>query len=572
MQWKCGDKLDYRHDSGKWVGATVIAIDGNHQFTLSLDHYTSHRTASYSANQTRIATYKSRSGSRSETTMNQDLTIGQKVAIQPPPFVIAPYCLQQNGWRVGHIININKKSNQIRVQFRADLDGQDIEFKCWISIDDDQEFTTNHKVLGAATAADCASNRDVDELKLELEQNGNTTDSIAMDIEPLPLLEYDRDPTPDPITTEINDTTTSAMNENRNNGNKPIPLFGAITSNIDDNDTSEFMDFTFFSQSGTSTVSNRLEPITEEEDDCTLPRTPQRMQRTSITVQHQSIAAKSGREVIQIDDNSNESGDGAVPSLKGSPAQSNGLYRVVTSADHNGLEMIEIDSSSNEEDRAADSEYVAVPKDSKPQKSRTKKRGKKRKRKIMKVKKRQIRAPKLSAYNNYGEAFTSDSEEEAESSSSSEEYHPMIHEKKVRRTRRQSVRSNINGNASFQCKECHKRFPSANRLRAHEVSHRDERPFQCPECPHRSKTKHALKAHQVRHSSEKPFGCDFCQKRFKTKQSLKNHMSVHTGEKKYECKWCAAKFRTWYVFDICIQYINVCAHYHINLIRLQGFV
>uniref|UniRef100_A0A3B5PUD8 C2H2-type domain-containing protein n=1 Tax=Xiphophorus maculatus TaxID=8083 RepID=A0A3B5PUD8_XIPMA len=93
-----------------------------------------------------------------------------------------------------------------------------------------------------------------------------------------------------------------------------------------------------------------------------------------------------------------------------------------------------------------------------------------------------------------------------------------------------------------RCLLCSKTFQSAERLKAHQIVHSEERPHICSDCGASFKVLNSLKLHQRIHTGEKPYGCVECGASFSVSSSLKKHQRLHTGEKPYKCDECGKCF------------------------------
>lgn len=97
---------------------------------------------------------------------------------------------------------------------------------------------------------------------------------------------------------------------------------------------------------------------------------------------------------------------------------------------------------------------------------------------------------------------------------------------------------------SFVCKVCGKTFRRLSKLKAHKVSHRDDRPFQCVKCGKSFKCSTKLTRHVgTVHSNKRPFKCDECGKGFKTMEDMKSHGLVHKKERPWKCTDCEKSFK-----------------------------
>ncbi|XP_064644933.1 transcription factor E4F1-like [Lineus longissimus] len=73
----------------------------------------------------------------------------------------------------------------------------------------------------------------------------------------------------------------------------------------------------------------------------------------------------------------------------------------------------------------------------------------------------------------------------------------------------------------------------------------DERQHECDICKRRFKELSVLRAHMLTHTNQRDFHCPFhgCRYAFKTKGSLKRHVRRHTDERPYKCYMCDRAFR-----------------------------
>jgi uncharacterized Zn-finger protein len=128
---------------------------------------------------------------------------------------------------------------------------------------------------------------------------------------------------------------------------------------------------------------------------------------------------------------------------------------------------------------------------------------------------------------------------------------------------------------------CESRFAFQKDLKAHMVTHSDERPFGCTLCSKTFKLKGPLTAHMLTHSDEHPFKCTLCSVTFKRvsqlndhtktvhkdgnvkdvvdfphkcthpgcgtsfekKSNLKGHMAIHSDERPFKCTLCPSDFK-----------------------------
>ena len=96
---------------------------------------------------------------------------------------------------------------------------------------------------------------------------------------------------------------------------------------------------------------------------------------------------------------------------------------------------------------------------------------------------------------------------------------------------------------SFLCSKCPKTYKLSHHLKAHELTHGEEKKFCCSDCKQSFYDKKSLKSH-IKSHSEKDLFCNFCVLKFKHKSNLKSHIKTHIGEKKYKCGECQKFFLT----------------------------
>ncbi|XP_070502694.1 PR domain zinc finger protein 5-like [Chironomus tepperi] len=90
----------------------------------------------------------------------------------------------------------------------------------------------------------------------------------------------------------------------------------------------------------------------------------------------------------------------------------------------------------------------------------------------------------------------------------------------------------------YECKECEKTFTSADYLRKHQITHKDEYPYPCTVCNQKFKWLTSLQAHNMIHTQNKTMvQCKDCFKRFFNQRTLERHMNIHKNIK-YNCKIC----------------------------------
>ncbi|XP_042861900.1 zinc finger protein 708-like isoform X2 [Penaeus japonicus] len=104
-------------------------------------------------------------------------------------------------------------------------------------------------------------------------------------------------------------------------------------------------------------------------------------------------------------------------------------------------------------------------------------------------------------------------------------------------------REEVVAEGEFQCPSCGVLFPTALKLRMHEVTHQASKPpYKCQECLREFPSLSVLKRHYLIHWNILPFTCTICSRSFRYSQSLKRHMVTHTGERNYTCIHCGKRF------------------------------
>ncbi|XP_015278075.1 PREDICTED: zinc finger protein 90-like [Gekko japonicus] len=99
-----------------------------------------------------------------------------------------------------------------------------------------------------------------------------------------------------------------------------------------------------------------------------------------------------------------------------------------------------------------------------------------------------------------------------------------------------------NGEKSYQCPKCRRRFSESTALHQHLKSHTAEKRYQCTECEMRFRQSSDLIKHQRIHTGEKPYQCQECGKRFSLCSALYRHCRGHSGVKPFQCKECGKSF------------------------------
>lgn len=138
----------------------------------------------------------------------------------------------------------------------------------------------------------------------------------------------------------------------------------------------------------------------------------------------------------------------------------------------------------------------------------------------------------------------------------------------AKRNFKHHIRHTHSNHKPFKCTSCDASFPTAARLRGHQIAHQPEKGFECEQCGFRTRYKRALTAHMTTHEirnkyafacseceyctysekllknhyyqchCEKQFKCDKCVEGFKVKKQLMVHKLVHTEEKHLKCTKC----------------------------------
>lgn len=99
------------------------------------------------------------------------------------------------------------------------------------------------------------------------------------------------------------------------------------------------------------------------------------------------------------------------------------------------------------------------------------------------------------------------------------------------------------GGQQHVCTWCRKKFCSLSKLKAHCVTHTQEKNFSCDICGGKFVTKESLVYHIRIHTGEKPFQCDFCEQRFLSSSRRAEHVRRHHMEPQLECDICHHKFK-----------------------------
>uniref|UniRef100_A0A1B0C805 C2H2-type domain-containing protein n=1 Tax=Lutzomyia longipalpis TaxID=7200 RepID=A0A1B0C805_LUTLO len=96
------------------------------------------------------------------------------------------------------------------------------------------------------------------------------------------------------------------------------------------------------------------------------------------------------------------------------------------------------------------------------------------------------------------------------------------------------------GERDYICDECHKGFPTQNRLWRHEQIHTQKK-RSCYVCWKTFKTLLGLREHMVKH--ETIFKCEECGKKYCTKSVYEKHMKSHSDVLEFQCLKCPKKYK-----------------------------
>lgn len=117
------------------------------------------------------------------------------------------------------------------------------------------------------------------------------------------------------------------------------------------------------------------------------------------------------------------------------------------------------------------------------------------------------------------------------------------------------IRSFHNNERSHYCDICGKGFFEIGQLKAHRITHTDERPIICDftDCGKTFKSIEHLRSHKVCHlppeerkvkeKTEEVYICQYCGKTLQTKVGHDLHLRIHTNERPHECNICHKMFR-----------------------------
>ncbi|XP_064640452.1 zinc finger protein 236-like [Lineus longissimus] len=98
------------------------------------------------------------------------------------------------------------------------------------------------------------------------------------------------------------------------------------------------------------------------------------------------------------------------------------------------------------------------------------------------------------------------------------------------------------------CQVCDKAFKRASHLRDHLQTHTmsasksKATPHKCNTCEKAFAKPSQLERHRRIHTGERPFVCTICQKAFNQKNALQMHLKKHAGSKDYKCPYCMIGF------------------------------
>lgn len=98
-----------------------------------------------------------------------------------------------------------------------------------------------------------------------------------------------------------------------------------------------------------------------------------------------------------------------------------------------------------------------------------------------------------------------------------------------------------------RCRHCDQPYASQCALKAHMITHSNQRQFPCNRCGVAFKRKHALTEHcQAVHCTEKSFQCSTCGQTFAVKRYLDAHCKLAHAQSStpYTCSECQKEFRT----------------------------
>ena len=98
----------------------------------------------------------------------------------------------------------------------------------------------------------------------------------------------------------------------------------------------------------------------------------------------------------------------------------------------------------------------------------------------------------------------------------------------------------------FECSTCSKSFRQKASLIKHiKVIHKGVKlpSADCPTCGKKFATKDRLTAHLICHRDDRPFPCAVCEKAFKRRTDLSAHMLTHSQDRLHQCSGCGKSFK-----------------------------
>lgn len=130
--------------------------------------------------------------------------------------------------------------------------------------------------------------------------------------------------------------------------------------------------------------------------------------------------------------------------------------------------------------------------------------------------------------------------------------------------RKSSLRKHLyfhRGKFKYACDDCGESFVDKVKFEIHAASkhQRVQRTFKCQLCTKNFTSADYLKRHQVTHKDEFKYSCKICNQKFKWLTSLQTHTQIHTQNKALmQCKECVKKFYNQRTLDRHIKiHINV---------------
>lgn len=124
--------------------------------------------------------------------------------------------------------------------------------------------------------------------------------------------------------------------------------------------------------------------------------------------------------------------------------------------------------------------------------------------------------------------------------------------KKTKKNQYSESRNNVvrieydptDGNLSFNCDRCSRKFKRRDHLDIHMLIHTNTAQFfNCTMCEKKFVQLGNLKTHVRVHSGEKPYSCSYCEKAFRQLSGLITHERIHSDEKPFQCSACDRRFR-----------------------------